>query len=81
MFVVYCLSSLIRDYLYAGQSKNFPKRFNQHQQGKNKTTRAYRPFEVLHREEYESRKDARKREKYLKTGIGKEFLKFLRNKK
>ena len=47
----------------------------QHQTGKNKTTKPYRPFELILIEEYKTREEARKREKYLKSGIGKEFLK------
>jgi putative endonuclease len=37
------------------------------------------PFVLILTEEYPSRIEARKREKYLKSGIGKEFLKRLRN--
>ena len=53
------------------------RRFHQHQNGKNKTTRPYLTFELFYKESFETREDARKKEKYLKTGIGKEFLKKL----
>ena len=45
--------------------------------GYNKTTKPYKPFELILVEKYETRVEARSREKYLKCGIGKEFLKKL----
>ena len=47
----------------------------QHKLGKEKTTRPYRPFRLVLLEEFPSRTDARVREKYLKTGTGKEYIK------
>ena len=46
----------------------------EHNLGYNKTTKPYKPFMLLYKEECEDRIKARKREKYLKSGIGKEFL-------
>jgi len=77
MFYVYCLQSLSRNYLYVGLTDNVERRFSEHQIGKNKTTRPYRPFKLLLVEEFDSRLDARHREKYLKSGVGKEYLKTL----
>ena len=77
MFSVYCLQSLSRNYLYVGLSDNTERRIAQHQAGKNKTTKPYRPFRTILIEEFDSRIVARKREKFLKSGIGKEFLKRL----
>jgi len=77
MFYVYCLQSLSRNYLYVGLTDNVERRFSEHQIGKNKTTRPYRPFKLLLVEEYDSRLEARHREKYLKSGVGKEYLKTL----
>jgi len=48
-----------------------------HYSGYEKTTRSYRPFELIYTEEYSERLKAREREKYLKSGAGKEFLKNL----
>jgi len=50
-------------------------RIDEHQKSYNKTTRAYRPFKFILVEKYKTRQEARKREKYLKSGLGKEFLK------
>jgi len=75
MFYVYVISSLRRTYIYVGITNNSNRRIDEHQKGYNKTTRAYRPFRVILVEKYKTRQEARKREKYLKSGIGKEFLK------
>ena len=80
MYFVYALKSLSRNYIYVGLTDNVERRFGEHQTGKNKTTKPYRPFEIIHIEEYETRPEARKREIFLKSGVGKEFLKTLKSK-
>ena len=77
MFTVYALKSLTRNYIYVGLTNNTKRRFLEHNAGKNKTTRPYRPFKLLHTEQFEKRSEARVREKFLKGGSGKEFLKNL----
>lgn len=77
MFFVYALRSLSRNYIYVGLTDNVDRRFEEHQSGKNKTTKSYRPFVLLRVENFNTRIEAREREKYLKSGIGKEFLKGL----
>ncbi len=64
-----------RKYMYVGLTNNIVRRVHQHQAGKEKTTAPYRPFDVILIEEYPTRPLARKREKYLKSGCGKEFIK------
>ncbi len=75
MFFVYVLKSRSRKYIYVGLSDNVERRTSQHNAGKERTTRAYAPFECIHVEEFQTRVEARKREKYLKSGVGKEWLK------
>lgn len=77
MFYVYAIRSKSRSYIYVGLTSSLERRLNQHNAGKSKTTRAYRPFELLYVEEVSSRPVAREREKYLKSGTGKEYLKSL----
>ena len=77
MFYVYAISSLVRNYTYVGMTNNKDRRFAEHQSGKNKTTKPYRPFKMILFEEYPTRVEARKREIYLKSGSGREFLKTL----
>ena len=75
MYYTYVIKSKIRNYIYVGITSNIERRFKEHNNGKNKTTKPYRPFDLLFKESYSTREEARKREKYLKSGIGKEFIK------
>ena len=74
MFYVYAIKSLSRNYIYVGLTNNIFRRFHDHNAGYNRTTKPYRPFSLILLETFESRVEARKREKYLKSGVGKEFL-------
>jgi putative endonuclease len=53
------------------------RRIQEHNYGENRSTKAYVPFVLLYSEKVPDRISARQREKYLKPGIGKEFLKSL----
>jgi len=74
-YSVYALKREIRNYIYVGLTEDLNRRVGEHNGGKEKTTRPYRPFRLIFTEDYSDRMSARKREKYLKSGIGKEFLK------
>jgi len=75
MFYVYALSSLERNYIYVGLTENLKHRVETHNSGRNKTTAPYKPFKLIYIEECATRAEARLREKYFKSGIGKEKLK------
>ena len=77
MFFVYAISSRVRPYIYVGLTNNVERRLKEHNHGENRSTKAYGPFELIFKEEHETKANARIREKYLKTGVGKEFLKSL----
>ncbi len=80
MYFVYCLKSEDRNYIYVGITENIERRFNEHQLGKNKTTKPYRPFVLFYSIAFESRIAARQKEIELKSGAGKEFLKSMLKK-
>ncbi|WP_422351854.1 GIY-YIG nuclease family protein [Flagellimonas sp.] len=48
-----------------------------HNRGWEKTTRPYAPFRLIYQESCKDRCEARKREKYWKSGVGKEKLRNL----
>ena len=75
MFTVYVLRSHTREYWYIGLTNNLDRRILQHQNGKERTTRAYKPFSLVHAEHFKTRQEARNREKCLKSGFGREWLK------
>ncbi len=76
-FYVYALRSLVRNYIYVGMTADIARRIQQHNDGKTFSTRPYRPFVLIYSEQAVDRQTARKRERYLKSGVGKEFLKTL----
>ena len=78
VFFVYAIKSEVKNYIYVGLTNNFDRRLSEHNSGQNRTTKAYAPFVVILVESYMTRPEARKREKYLKSGIGKEYLKSLK---
>ncbi|MEQ8712230.1 MAG: GIY-YIG nuclease family protein [Cyclobacteriaceae bacterium] len=75
MYFVYVLRSEVNGYFYVGMTADVNRRLNEHNTGKNKSTRAYKPWKLFFYETLGSRKEARSREKYLKSGVGKEYIK------
>jgi putative endonuclease len=71
---VYVLRSLKDGGLYVGLSSRVEVRKEEHNAGYNRSTRSRGPFELFYVERCNSRVEARKREKYLKSGVGREFL-------
>ena len=74
-YYVYAIKSLVKSYIYVGLTSSIEKRLNQHNKGQNRSTKAYRPFKLIYTEAFKTRVEARSKEIYLKSGIGKEFLK------
>jgi putative endonuclease len=75
MYYVYAISSQTKKYIYVGLTNNPIRRIKQHNDKKERATRSYTPFKPILIEGYPTRIKARIREKYLKSGIGKEYLK------
>ena len=75
MFYVYVLKSMKDDNLYTGFTDNLRKRLIKHNAGKVFSTKSRRPLRCIYTEVCLNDEDAKAREKYLKTGIGKRFLK------
>ena len=77
MYTVYALKSLTRNYIYVGMTSDLEKRILRHNSGYEQTTKPYCPFKLIYTEVVETRDEARIREKYFKSGIGKDFLRKL----
>ncbi|MBU1255396.1 GIY-YIG nuclease family protein, partial [Patescibacteria group bacterium] len=67
MFYNYVLQSKKNKNLYVGYTKDLRKRLIEHNQGLNKSTKPYRPWELIYYEACLNKKDTKRREKYLKT--------------
>lgn len=72
---IYILKSLKDNKNYTGYTANLKQRLSEHTHGMVKSTRNRRPLKLIHTESFSSKKDAQKREKCLKSGIGKEEIK------
>ena len=78
MYTVYVLYSELFDKTYTGMSSNIEQRFKSHNDlGKKGWTKNYRPWIIFYQEEYLEKQAALKREKYLKTGTGRKFIRSL----
>jgi putative endonuclease len=74
MYYVYVLRSLKDKMLYTGFTGNLKKRYQEHKDGLVYSTKNRRPLEVIYYEAYTHRDDGLRREKYLKSGMGKRDL-------
>lgn len=77
MFYVYAIKSLKHNRIYVGMTVNLDKRLKEHNQGKTRSTKYYIPWKIIYFELCKTRIEARNREKYWKSGCGKEQLKEL----
>ncbi|NAS31979.1 GIY-YIG nuclease family protein [Flavobacteriaceae bacterium R38] len=80
MFCVYAISSLEKNYIYVGLTQNLEERLKRHNKGWEKTTKPYAPFKLIFQEIVNTRIEVREREKYWKSGVGKEKLRTKRDK-
>ena len=75
MYYVYAIKSLLKQYIYVGMTNDIERRLIEHNKGETRSTKAYKPFVLIYKEQLATRMEARQKEKYLKSGVGKEFLK------
>ncbi len=80
IFYTYVLYSELFDRLYIGQTDNLEKRLLQHKKGKVPSTKPYFPYKLIHVEEFSTRKEAVEREKTLKLGKERKWLRKIINK-
>ncbi len=78
MYTLYILRSLKDRKLYIGITNNYKRRFNQHNLGQSKSTKARRPFLLAYEEHFDTKSEAMKREWYFKnTGEGNKLMRKL----
>ena len=75
MWYVYVLKSLQYDQWYTGITNDLKRRVTEHNNGKSTYTKYRGPYKLLYYEASYDEKDTRAREKYLKSGVGKRYLK------
>lgn len=73
-YYVYLLQSLRTSKFYTGYTSDLRKRFKEHQEGKSIYTKGRGPFKLIYYEASLDQFDAMARERYLKSGMGKRYL-------
>ncbi|MEK7605554.1 MAG: GIY-YIG nuclease family protein [Patescibacteria group bacterium] len=75
MFYTYVLKSLFDNKLYVGFTDNIERRLDEHNNGLVTATKSRRPLKLIYYEATLSQEKAIMREKYFKSGFGRNFLK------
>ena len=75
MYYVYVLVSEKNNRLYIGHTNDLDRRIFQHNSGKSKYTNLTKPFRLVYSEVHSTRSDAMRREKALKGGQGRTWIK------
>ena len=73
-YYTYILQNLKDKKWYTGSTKDLRNRFMEHQKGYVFSTKGRGPFRLIYYEACLNEQDARIREKYLKSGMGKRYL-------
>jgi len=74
-YYTYVLRSKKDSQFYTGSTNDLRRRLTEHNSAKVSSTKNRGPFELIYYEACMNEQDARAREKYLKTGMGKRYLK------
>jgi putative endonuclease len=74
VYVLYCPKT---KKFYTGMTQNLDKRIRQHKRGEVHTTKRLGNPKLIFYEAFRDKKDAQRREKYLKTTKGKRTLKIM----
>ncbi|MCC5907133.1 MAG: GIY-YIG nuclease family protein [Balneolaceae bacterium] len=75
MYTVYVLHSPDYDKIYIGYTRNLQERMRSHNElGTKGWTIKYRPWKIVHTEEYATKQEAMAREKQLKGGQGRAWI-------
>ncbi|NQW36857.1 MAG: GIY-YIG nuclease family protein [Flavobacteriales bacterium] len=75
MYFVYIIYSEKFERFYVGLSANVRQRLKTHNAGRVKSTKAFIKWSLINVEEFETRIEARIREKYLKSAAGRKWRK------
>jgi putative endonuclease len=75
MLFTYILKSLKTGRYYTGVTSDLEVRLSQHNSGQTKSTKNRGPWAIVHTEDFSTLGEALKRERYLKSGRGRDELK------
>ena len=69
-YYTYLLKSVKNDKLYIGYTIDLKRRLKEHNEGKNLSTKPFKPYILIFYEAFLKKSDAENRESYLKSGYG-----------
>ena|SRR3989338_773079 len=75
MYYVYILLNEAKTRTYTGVADDINKRLAEHNAGRVKSSRPYRPYQIAHTEPFETLSKARQRERFYKLTTGRRKLK------
>lgn len=78
-YTVYILFSKIHQKHYTGFSSNLEQRLVSHNSLGHDWTAKYRPWKLIFTKEFENKIDVMKYEKWLKSGMGRDFIETLQH--
>jgi len=74
MFFLYILESLPTGRYYIGSAQNVVKRLAQHNAGKTRSTKYYRPWKIIYTEAFPSQREAIQRERQVKSWKNRDYI-------
>ena len=77
MYYVYILQSDITHKLYKGSTSDLKQRLLEHNSGSVTATKSGKPWKLIYYEAFSSKTDSRREELFLKTGKGRDRVKYL----
>ena len=80
MQYIYILQSEKTGDIYKGMTNDLRRRFKEHNAGQETSTKNGAPWKLLYYEAFQNKTDARREEIFLKSGKGRERLKYLLQK-
>ena len=74
MYFVYVLFSEELNKRYIASTRDVKNRLKEHNTGKSKFTKAGIPWKMIYQESFQTNQESRRRELFLKSGVGRKFL-------
>jgi len=80
MYYVYIIQSNLSKKIYKGSTDNLKRRIFEHNSGKVRSTKNKGPWKLIYYEAFLNKNDAKREELFLKSGNGRERIKWLLKK-
>ena len=74
-YFTYVIHSKSANRFYKGHCQNLSQRLKEHNSGQTKSIKAFIPWDIVYFEEFSTRDESIKREKYFKNAAGRRYLK------